>query len=167
MAGKIDKRALLAALREELQAELARSTQRALDAAEAATHEENRAEGDKDMRSTEASYVARGQAERVREIEHALAKLGAMGVRDFADGDAIEASAIVEVEHEIPKKTRTTYFLVTAGGGVRLKTPSGGELLTLATTSPLGAALLGLTAGDEAEVSTPQGTKSHTILRVS
>jgi transcription elongation GreA/GreB family factor len=67
-----------------------------------------------------------------------------MGVRDFAEGDAIEASAIVEVEHEIPKKTRTTYFLVTAGGGVRLKTPSGGELLTLATTSPLGAALLGL-----------------------
>lgn len=166
MEGKVDKRALLATLREELEAEITRSTRLARDAAQAATHEENRAEGDKDMRATEASYIARGQAERVRELEHAVAKLASMTVKDFAEGQPIEASAIVEVEHEIPKKTKTLYFLVTAGGGVRLQSPVG-ELLTLATTSPLGAALLGLGAGDEAEVSTPQGTKTHTILKVS
>jgi transcription elongation GreA/GreB family factor len=165
MEGKVDKRALLATLRAELEGEIARGAKLAKDAADAVTHEENRAEGDKDMRSTEASYVARGQAERVRELEHAVAKLASMTVKDFGKSDAIEASAIVLVEHEIPKKTKTTYFLVTAGGGVKLDSPIG-TLLTLATTSPLGQALLGLSTDDEAEVSTPQGTKTHTILSV-
>ena len=68
----IDKRSVLAALKKALEEELERFTRRALDAAEAATHEENKPEGDKDMRSTEASYIARGQAERAKEIEAAL-----------------------------------------------------------------------------------------------
>jgi hypothetical protein len=70
----IDKRALLAALKDQLARELERSTERARDAASAATHEENRAEGDKDMRATEASYVARGHSERVLQLEQALAR---------------------------------------------------------------------------------------------
>jgi len=165
MSAPLDKRAILAALRAELTTELDRSTRRALEAAEAATHEENRPEGDKDMRSTEASYVARGQAERVRELEQSLAKLASMSVRAFEKGEPIAISAVVDVEHEAPKKSTTTYFLVPAGGGVRLHL-EGLDVLTLATTSPLGAALLGLSEGDDAEVSTPQGTKSHAVLRV-
>ena len=83
----IDKRALLDALRARVSAELEASTRRARDAAEAATHEENRAEGDKDMRATEASYIARGQAERVHELESALTRLGSMPIKAFAEGD--------------------------------------------------------------------------------
>ncbi len=168
MGGKADKHALLEALKDELSSEITRSTRRALEAAEAATHEENRSEGDKDMRSTEASYVARGQAERVHELEKTLAKLSSVAVKDFGKGAAIEASAVVEIEHEgergAPAK-KTTYFVVPAGGGVRLRA-GGVEVLTLATTSPLGGAILGLTAGDEAEVEGPQGTKSYTIVSV-
>ena len=172
MRGTPDKRALLEALRTELSSELERGTRRAHEAAEAATHEENRPEGDKDMRSTEASYVARGIAERVRELEQSLAKLASVTLRDFGEGDAISVSALVDVEHEAPpsarlhgKKSHTTYFLVPAGGGVRLHV-DGEEVLTLATTSPLGAALLGLSPGDEAEVSTPHGTKSYDVVGV-
>ena len=170
MGGKPDKHALLEALKDELSSEITRSTKRALEAAEAVTHEENRAEGDKDMRSTEASYVARGQAERVHELEKSLAKLAAVTVKDFAKGAAVEASAVVEIEHDAERagagsKKKTTYFVVPAGGGIRLRA-AGLEVLTLATTSPLGAAILGLSEGDEAEVEGPQGTKSYTIVSV-
>ncbi len=158
----IDKRALLAELREKVAAELARHARRAKDAAEAATHEENRPEGDKDMRSTEASYIARGQAERVREMETALAMLGAMQVLDFGEGDRIGASALVE----LADGARTTrYFLVTAAGGERLAS-AGIEISTLATTSPLGKALLGLVEGDDVELTTAQGERAFEIVRV-
>lgn len=165
MGGKPDKHTLLEALKDELSSEITRSTRRALEAAEAVTHEENRAEGDKDMRSTEASYVARGQAERVHELERSLTKLGAMTVKDFAKGAAIEASAIVDLEHEGGPKKKTTYFVVPAGGGIRLHS-DGVEVLTLATTSPLGAAILGLAEGDEAEVTTAKDTKTYVVLSV-
>jgi transcription elongation GreA/GreB family factor len=165
MGGKLDKHALLEALKDELSSEITRSTRRALEAAEAATHEENRSEGDKDTRATEASYVARGQAERVHELEKTLAKLSSVSVKDFGKSTAIEASAIVEIEHGAPAK-KTMYFVVPAGGGVRLRA-GGFEVLSLATTSPLGGAILGLAEGDEAEVEGPQGTtKSYTILSV-
>lgn len=155
----MNKRSLLEALRTDLSVELERATRHAKDAAEATTHEENRAESDKDMRSTETSYVARGQALRARDLENALAKLAAMPVRDFAADEPIEVSALVEVEQE---GRRATYLLVTAGGGQKLET----AVSTLATTSPLGRALLGLHAGEEAEVATPHGIKSCRVLQV-
>jgi transcription elongation GreA/GreB family factor len=159
-AAAVDKQALLDELCSELEAELTRSTKRAQEAADAATHDENKPEGDKDMRSTEASYIARGQAERVRDLEQSLVKLGAMKLKDFADGESIQASALVDVELE--GKGKTTYFVVAAGGGVKLK----GNILSLTTTSPLGMALLGCSAGDEAEVVTAQGTKTYAVVRV-
>jgi transcription elongation GreA/GreB family factor len=161
-----DKRAALAALRAQLQEELDRFTRRALDAAEAATHEENRAEGDKDMRATEASYIARGQADRARDIEASLARLGSMELRDFREGDAIAVSAVVEVQAQGARATpKTTYFVVPVAGGVKLRVGAV-DVLTIATSSPLGAALLGQAEGDEAEVLTPQGAKTYEILRV-
>jgi transcription elongation GreA/GreB family factor len=158
----VDKRALLAELRARITAEVAAMTKIAKDAALAATHEENKPENDKDMRSTEASYIARGQAERVRVLERAVAALGSMSVREFAEGDAIQASALVDVAF---KGSRTRYLIVPVAGGMMVKADDD-EIHTLATTSPLGKALLGLSEGDEAEVDTPQGVKSCVVLRV-
>lgn len=159
----LDKRALLAALKAKVSAELEASTRRAHDAADAATHEENRAEGDKDMRATEASYIARGQAERVHELEAALARLQSMPIKAFSAGERIAVSALVEVEHA---GARTVYFLVVAAGGEKLAS-DGREVVTLATTSPLGRALLGLEEGDDAEVAAAGGIKSYAIVSVS
>ena len=39
---------------------------------EAATHEENKAENDKDTRAIEAGYLAGAQADRVRELQGAI-----------------------------------------------------------------------------------------------
>jgi transcription elongation GreA/GreB family factor len=160
--GSIDKAGLLATLIAQLNDELARAKAHALDAAEGATHEENRAEGDKDMRSTEASYVARGHAERTAKLEQAVALLTHLELKTFASGAAIEISALVELQHA---KKKTTYFLVPAAGGERVAY-GGKEILALSPTSPLGAALIGLSAGDEAEVESPQGMRAYEIVDV-
>ena len=160
--GSFDKRSLRDAFTTHLRAEVERGTRRALDAAQAATHEDNKPEGDKDMRSTEASYVARGQAARVHVLESARAKLSVVPLRDFAPGDEIAVGALVDVEH---RGARTTYYVVPAAGGIRLDI-AGREFHTLATTSPLGKAMLGLQEGDLAEVETPQGLRSYVIGHV-
>ena len=48
-----------------------------------------------------------------------------MTVKDFAKGAAIEASAIVDLEHEGGPKKKTTYFVVPAGGGTATELVAG------------------------------------------
>jgi transcription elongation GreA/GreB family factor len=144
----LDKQALHEALKAQLEAELLRAQKRARDAADGATHEENRAEGDKDMRATEASYVARGQAGRATEMEDALLRVAAMELLELKPGARIVLSALIELEHD---GKRLSYFLVPAAGGERVDM-SGVEVQTLTPQSPLGRALIGLTEGDEAEL---------------
>jgi transcription elongation GreA/GreB family factor len=156
------KTQLVSALRSRLTSEIATMTRLAVEAAEAASHEENKPENDKDMRSTEASYLAKGQADRVQSLERALALLAAMPIRHFNSGESIQASALIDVRR--PQGERT-YFLVPALGGEQLE-HDGREIHTLATTSPLGRSLLGLMAGDEAEVVTPQGTQTYEVASV-
>ncbi len=162
---EIDKRALLEALKQRLEADLSRAHKRAKDAVDGATHEENRAEGDKDMRATEASYVARGHSERVVEMEEALARLNTLELLSFEPGARIAMSALVELRHH---DRRLHYFLVPSAGGERL--PSAGvEVQTLTTQSPLGALLLGLTEGDEAELparSPGELARAYEVIRV-
>ena len=124
---------------------LSEAKARAEDAREAATHEENRPENDKDMRSTEASYIARGQAERVAGMERGLAKLASLELLSFADGKPIAVSALVTLTHE---EVETHYLLVAEPGGITVDA-RGMRVSTLATTSPLGRALLGQHEGDE------------------
>ncbi len=161
----LDKHAVLAALKQKLEADLQKAHKRAKDAADGATHEENRAEGDKDMRATEASYVARGQAGRVSEMEEALARISALELLGFGEGSRIAMSALVEVEH---RDKRLHYFLVPAAGGERVEL-AGVEVQTLTTQSPLGRALLGLSEGEEAELParTPaEGPRVYEIISV-
>jgi transcription elongation GreA/GreB family factor len=145
---EVDKKAVWEALKDRLENELLRAQKRAKDAADGATHEENRAEGDKDMRATEASYVARGQAGRASEMEEAFVRVSALELLSFKPGQRIAISALIDVEHD---DKRLCYFLVPAAGGERI-TLSGLEIQTLTPQSPLGRALLGLTEGEEAEL---------------
>ena len=168
----IDKRALVVAIAVELQAELDTMTRLARDAAEAATHEENKPENDKDMRSTEASYLARGQAGRVAELSTAIARLHALELRAFGARDEIDLSALVELESTAAGSARaasgrakTTCFVVPAGGGRRVRV-DGAEVQSTTPESPLGEALCGFRAGDEVEVETPQGARGYRIVAV-
>lgn len=157
-----DKRAMLDAVICAIDAEIATMTRIAREAAEAASHEENRAEGIKDMRSTEASYVAKGQANRALELERSRARLTSLELKNFARDAAIESTALVQLLH---RDSRTWYFILPAGGGRKLDV-SGATVHTITPTSPLGSALLGLSVGDEVEVPTPTVPKIYEVVRL-
>ncbi|MDQ3339118.1 MAG: GreA/GreB family elongation factor [Myxococcota bacterium] len=143
-----------ASLRDELHAALvsALETARAAHAAavEGATHSEAKAENDKDTRGLEQSYLARGQAQRVAELEAAASDVAAMKLRTFADGDAVAMSALVVVEDD-GKQQR--YFIAPGGGGTALRPVAGSRAAIQVVTpaSPIGTALIGKRVDDVVE----------------
>ena len=158
----IDKRALIQALRAQIAEEVAVAARAARDAAAAATHEEAKPENDKDTRGLEASYLARGQAARVSELELSDNALQFLPVRDFGAGDAISAGALIEVATE---DARSVYFLAPAGGGMRAVV-DGVEGQVVTPEAPLGQALLGHEAGESVEIRLRGARRELEILEV-
>jgi transcription elongation GreA/GreB family factor len=151
------------ALHAELVARLAAAldTARAAHAAtiEAATHEEARAENDKDTRGLEQSYLARGQAQRVEELATELAAVEKMTLRAYGDDDAIAAGALVDASAGDAKHR---YFIAPGGAGEVL----AGGVQVVTPRSPLGRALCGRRSGDEAEVTVPSGKRTLDITNI-
>ena len=149
MAGGIDKKAVVDALRARVAADLDAAITSQRDAQAGATHEEARPEGDKDTRATEASYVARGLAQRVADLQEAASLLANMLVRRFGEDDVVAVSAVVTCEDE--NGAECLYFIAPAGGGIKLAV--GGQTLGVITpASPLGRVMLGKRAGDDVEL---------------
>lgn len=146
----MDKPALIRALCVQLEAEITRATEAATRTAEGATHEEARPENDKDTRALEQSYLARGQAQRVVDLQVALKQVQFMDVRAFTEDDAIEVSALVQLEQEDDGESRW-YFVAPAGGGKKLQLEAA-VVDVLTPQAPLGRALIGRSVGDEVTV---------------
>jgi hypothetical protein len=144
----MDKRALVRALGALLQQEITRATESAERTRAGAIHEEARPENDKDTRALEASYLARGQAKRVADLESEYKQVAFMPVRAFGPDDAIELSALVQLESE---EGRRWYWLAPAGGGRSLE-HEGRTIDVLTPEAPLGRALVGKQRGDELEL---------------
>lgn len=160
----LDKNKLLVAIVEALSTELHGAVRSQEKTQVAATHEESKAENDKDTRAIESSYLARGQARRVIELGDAVASLSSLQLRDFSGGKPVAVSALVEVAEEDVEE-RKTYFLAPAGGGLRV-TSEGTLVALVSPSSPLGRALLGRREGDELEVDSPQGARELSVTRV-
>jgi len=125
---------------------------------EAATHEEAKPENDKDTRALEQSYVARGQAARVRDLERALADTEKMPLRAFREEDPIALGAVVIA---IEDDAELAFMLAPHGGGHRV-----GDVQIITAQSPIGRALVGKHTGDECEVVIAGKKRSLEIARV-
>lgn len=128
-----------------------------------AVHEESRAENDKDTRGLEATYLARGQAMRVEEMEEAASRLRYLELRTFSASDPIEIGALVSVavgddEH--------LYFLTPVAGGMRVEVGGVGVLL-VTPGSPVGRALFEKHAGDSFELKLGGRVREYEILDVT
>ena len=130
--------------------------------AEGVTHEDNRAEGDKDMRATEASYLARGQAMRVLALEEDVQRVAAMTLRSFGDDDPIAISALVDIAIG---GVETHLFIAPAGGGARLG-EGAGAVQVVTPASPIGRVLIGSRVGDDVEIDRGGRVESAEILAV-
>lgn len=142
----MDKRALLQRVLDDIDAEIQTLIAAAKATHEGATHEEARPENDKDTRALEASYLARGQAKRVEEMQETHTRLRFVEIRDYDDDDAIGVGALVRVEDE--EENEHVYFLVPVGGGRTIEVDAE-TIVVLATGSPLGKALIGARVDDE------------------
>lgn len=137
----VDKRALVRELVSLLEQEIARAIEAAERTRAGAVHEEARPENDKDTRALEQSYLARGQALRVVDLQQALKLVQFMEIREFGEDDAIGISALIELD--CGDEMRSVFF-APAGGGRKIE---GVDVIT--PEAPLGAAVAGRYAGDE------------------
>lgn len=144
----MNKPGLVRALVSLLEQEIARATQAAQRTREGAIHEEARPENDKDTRALEASYLARGQAQRVVDLEQESKLIAFMTVRDFAADDAIDLGALIQLESA---ESTQWYFLAPAAGG-RSLTHDGLAIDIITPQAPLGRALIGRVRGDDLEL---------------
>jgi transcription elongation GreA/GreB family factor len=153
------KRELRAELLAQLEAALVSARAAHAAVLEGATHPEAKAENDKDTRGLEQSYVARGVAQRVAELEAAVADVARLELRAFDDGAAVALSALVTVEED---GVARRFFVAPAGGGGALT----GGVQVVTTSSPLGRALLGRRLDDEIELRLSGRTRALAFLAI-
>jgi hypothetical protein len=160
----VDKARLLEELVARLEIDLENVTAAQKAAQEGATHEENRSESDKDMRATEVSYLARGQAERVISLREELGVLRGLVLRKFGVETPLSAGALVHLDDG---ERVSLCWLLPAGAGERFALPGGGELRVVTPRSPLGQSLLGLVQGDVCGLDTAEGSREYEIVEVA
>ena len=127
-----------------------------------ATHESNKAENKYDTRGLEASYLARGQSRQAAELEAAIAEHQKLGVKKFADGDAINLGALVELE-QLGEKS--FYFLGPRAGGTEIIHDKK-EILVITPQSPLGEQLAGRKSGETLQLKLGHETRAAKIINV-
>ena len=152
---------------ERASAQLLEAAERARESArktrEGATHEESRAENDKDTRGLEASYLARGQAMRVEELEEAAARLRFLDSPPGGPAAPIALGSLITVE--IDGERRETYLLSPVAGGLRVGSEDAPVTL-LSAASPVGRALVGKVEGDVLELRVAKALREYEVLRV-
>jgi transcription elongation GreA/GreB family factor len=158
-----DKHALHRTLLAELEGTLSRMETSANETRRGAVHEESRAENDKDTRGLEASYLARGQAQRVADLKHEVEKVRRMEVRSFSEDDPIALGALVTLERD--DAMHRTVFLAPAGGGVVLQAEPPIHVVT--TETPLGRAILGKHLDDEVTLRIAYETRTFVVVELS
>lgn len=151
---------LLAAIVAALETELEAASREARATAAAATDPDSKAENKYDTRALEASYLARGQAQRVTELTDAVAAYRALAANPPAVSGTVVVGASVILD---TPAGRADYFLGPAAGGTEVK-HAGRDIILITTASPLGRQLLGKSVG--ATVSLQPGRPAWTIRSV-
>ncbi len=155
----MSKERLRAELLAALEAALSTAREAHAAAIEGSTHPEAKAENDKDTRGLEQSYLARGVAQRVAELEAGVHDVTRLALRDFKATDPVALGALVTIDEDGDAEK---LFLAPAGGGTML---SGG-VQVVTTSSPLGRALLGKRVDDDVELKLPGKTREFSITEI-
>ena len=130
---------------------------------EEATHESSRTESKYDTRGLEAAYLAGGQAGQSKEILDSIKAYEALATRDFAPGEPIELTALVELDAD---GTPSTYFIGPRNGGLEIKHRRK-ERIVITPQSPLGQNLMGRKAGQRWAAKLGGSTVEYHIVSVS
>ena len=140
----MNRSSLITTLLTHLRAELAASLQAARATVAAATDGDSKAENKYDTRNLEASYLARGQAFRVAELQEAVSAFEDLEVHPPVAGNTVRLGSLVKLQ--TPTEA-LFYFIGPAAGGTEI-VHDGEEILVTTPASPLGMKLMGCKAGD-------------------
>lgn len=140
----MNKAEILAAIVASLTDDLEAITRGARESAAAASDPDSKAENKYDTRTLEASYVARGQAQRVAELREAVQIFSGLSGQDFPPGAAIVSGALVALKSAPGEEL---YLIGPVAGGTAVMW-EGKEVLVITPQSPIGQKLLGKKAGD-------------------
>src|SRR5688572_26652047 len=155
-----DKHRVREAVLEKLIEQLAHAVQVADDTRKGATHEEAKPENDKDTRALEQSYLARGQAMRAEQLAEEREVLRFMPLPQLSGDAAAQSGALVELEDE--DGVTRLLFMAPHAGGTELNV-EGMSVLVVTPISPLGAAILGRTIGDDVTLSVRGKRRNYVI----
>ncbi len=136
----LSKSAVLTAIQKTLDDELAALTRGARASFAAATDPDSRAENKYDTRTLEASYVARGQAQRVQELQAAVHLFQALA-QDLTTSPSVRLGSFILLDED------QYYFMGPGAGGTEVIF-EGKEILVITPASPLGQRLMGKGAGE-------------------
>ena len=138
-----NKQEILTKLISTLKTELDVCLKAAAAATAAATDPDSKAENKYDTRSLEASYLARGQALRVAELEEAVRSFESLSARSFRADEAVAIGALVILE---AADGLSIYFIGPSAGGTEVL-HGGHEILVVTPSAPLGQKLIGRRQG--------------------
>ena len=128
-----------------------------------ATHESSKAESKYDTRGLEAGYLASGQARQAREILESIKVYEALPLRDFAAGETVNLTALVELEMD---GTSSGYFIGPKNGGLEIEHLRK-EITVITPQSPLGENLMGKQAGQRWTAKLGGSTVKYHLVSVS
>ena len=124
----------------------------------AATDPDSKAENKYDTRTLEASYVARGQAQRVAEVQEARHSF--LQLRDLPVGPTVKLGSFITLDMG---SRQDHYFLSPAEGGIEVVV-EGLEIMAITPASPLGSQLLGLSIGERVKLPSGHSAQLITLL---
>jgi transcription elongation GreA/GreB family factor len=140
----VTKQAVLNQFRAVLQADLDTLMRAAQGAFAAATDPDSKAENKYDTRTLEASYIARGQAKRVTELQEGVQAFSALSGIELDEGSAASLGSLVALEGP---GGLDHYFIGPAAGGTEIL-HEGCEVVIITPSSPMGQKLVGRREGD-------------------
>jgi len=146
---KIDKKALVTLIIQNLKKELSQAVNAANEAHASAIDDQSIAETQYDTLAIEASYLAEGQSRRVQELHAAIKDYQTLSLLKFNDNNVIALSALVQLAGT--NQEQNWFFIGPAAGGFRCQL-NNQHITVLTPKSPMGLALIGKFLDDDVDI---------------
>lgn len=161
----MNKSLLIKAFTELIEKTLSLAIQSQKTTVDYATHEDNKAENQYDTRGLEASYLARGQAERVADLRESLTFFKTINIINYKENTRIGNCALIEIVNITNAKDTKILLMMPKGGGLALDF-EGRSIQVVTASSPLGHALIGKHLGDDISYSSGGVVREYEITSV-
>lgn len=160
----LDRSEIIDSLKQRLADELGALESVANQTREEVGSSETKSEGKYDTRSTEASYLARGQAWRIAGLRQLAAWFDNLTIEKTFE--SVEVGSLVEVTRE---SGGSRFIFLAPAGGLKSSVKIDGESIrveVISQSSPMGSAMFGLKVEDYFEVESPKGPVDWEVLRI-